>query len=119
MAVEALECSIHDCWDNLKTVVPAKAGIQVLRPYRRKQTWPPAFAGATGLKVREKIEHLGCVPHAALPTIRTSRTSATPVADFTVACMWSIMFSISAADAVPVLMMKLACLIDTCAPPMV
>ena len=51
------------------------------------------------------------------PTIRTSGSSKTPCCSRTVACTTWIKFSISAAVALPKLMMKLACFADTCAPP--
>ena len=52
-------------------------------------------------------------------TLETSRTSSTPVWARTVSCICAIIDSISAALALPKLMMKFACLMDTCAPPMV
>src|SRR3569623_785262 len=54
---------------------------------------------------------------AATPTMRTSGIRRTPCARSTVSTMCVIRASMSAARAVPVVMMKLACLVETQAPP--
>src|SRR5450830_1429448 len=108
-----------------------QARIMDVRPYqkhehqRRCEAKPPTqhCRYSTTLHARQNGRPITPLPaqnHAFenSPITLTSCSKSTPCCCLTAACICAISCSISAAVALPVFTIKLACFSDTCAPPM-